>query len=99
MEDSGRIVLYNSGGLPKTRCTQIRRHLIPELKPLILLLNETKSTSENEDDIEQLLKLNDLGYNFKTKSRKARQDGKNPGGSIAFIFRDNLDVKEIPLPS
>ena len=68
MEDSGRIVLYNSGGLPKTRCTQIRRHLIPDLKPLILLLNETKSTSENEDDIEQLLKLNDLGYNFKTKS-------------------------------
>ena len=63
MEDSSRIVLYNSGGLPKTRCTQIRRHLIPELKPLILLLNETKLTSENEDDIEQLLKLNDLGYN------------------------------------
>ena len=71
----------------------------PELKPLILLLNETKLTSENEDDIEELLNLNDLGYNFKTKSRKVRQDGKNPGGGIAFISRDNLDVKEIQLPS
>ena len=96
---SGRFICYNSGGLPKERCALIRRHLFSELKPLVLMLNETKLTTENENKINELLELNKLGYSYKVKSRPPKLNGKNPGGGVAFIYRDNLKVKEIKIPS
>ena len=94
-ENLGRVVLFNSTGLPKTRCHMIKVDIIKKLKPLVILLNETKLNSEDDrEKLESRLELNQYGYKFKTKSKT----GINPGGGVAFIYRDNLNVKQITPP-
>ena len=83
-DDLGRIVLFNSSGLPKTRCHMIKSDVLSKLKPLVLLLNETKLNSEDDHkNLEDRLDLSKQGYKFKTKSKS----GKNPGG--IYIFNSN----------
>ena len=74
---SGRIIQYNSSGLPKVRCNLIKRDLLAAIKPLLLLLDETLLTETGNRNIGDLLELEKFGYNFKCKNRPS---GCAPGG-------------------
>ena len=95
MDNLGKFTLFNSTGLPKTRCEQIKRDLLVK-KPLLLALNETKLTDNSSKNLDELLDLSNKGYNYKLKNRP---NNPKPGGGVALIYRDNLNVKEIDLPS
>ena len=82
-----------STGLPKIRCEQIKRHLIPEQKPILLLLNETNLTEKSDRKLEDILDLDKLGYRHISKFKPPKS-----GGGVSFIFRDNLSVTELTLP-
>ena len=91
---TGRLVFFNSTGLPKIRCEQIKRHLIPEQKPLLLLLNETNLTKNSDRKLEDILNLDKLGYRHISKFKPPKI-----GGGVSVIFRDNLSVTEVTLPN
>ena len=85
----------NSTGLPKIRCDQIKRHLIPEQKPLLLLLNETNLTEKSDRKLEDVLvlDLDKLGYRHISKFKPTKS-----GGGVSIVFRDNLSVTEVSTP-
>ena len=92
LPDNGRIMQFNSTGLPKYRCELIKRQILSNIKPLVLLINETKLSNEGKRKIDDLLNLDNHGYNHKVKNRNTS------AGGVAFIYRDNLTVHEIKIP-
>ena len=91
---SGKIVLFNLTGLPQNWCYQIKHHLIPDLKPLVLLINETKLAEKGERNINDILELENLGYRQISKFKP----NNSIAGGISFIYRDNISAENIPLP-
>ena len=65
---------------------------------MVLLINETKLVQGKDDKIDDLLNLSNLGYKYKVKSRPQLLNWRNHGGGVAFIYRDNLEVKSIKVP-